>query len=402
MKRVGNLFEKITSFENLDVAAIKAQKNKKSVHIERFNCFKDTMLLQLQCDLQNGLYKTSTYDVFKVYEPKERDIYRLPYYPDRIVHHAIMNVLEDLFVKSFIKNTYACVKKRGIHKCLYDIKKDLKDIEGTKYCLKIDIKKFYPSIDNEILKKLLRKKIKCKKTLLLLDEIIDSEKGVPIGNYLSQYFANFYLTYFDHYCKEVLKVKYYYRYADDIVLLSNNKNTLREYFFKITTYLSEELNLTVKNNWQIFPVNERGIDFVGYVFRHTYILLRKSIKIKMKRAYRLNKYKSIPAYNGWAIHCNSKHLIKSLMKNTSFRGADNVPVVEDLGTGSFYFNFNIKKETVKTEEGKEEVKHSYNQIRCDYPEERSKDVIIDVIHQKLKEEEFELTKELKKYIDDFI
>lgn len=132
-----------------------------------------------------GTYRTSTYKTFTIYEPKERIIFKLPFYPDRIVHHAIMNILEPIWVSIFINNTYSCIKGRGIHKAVRDIQQDLKDIDGTKYCLKLDIKKFYPSIDHDVLKSIIRKKIKDEKLLNLLDGIIDSTDGVPIGNYLS-------------------------------------------------------------------------------------------------------------------------------------------------------------------------------------------------------------------------
>jgi hypothetical protein len=123
----------------------------------------------------------------------------------------------------------------------------------------------------------------------LLDEIIDSADGVPIGNYLSQFFANLYLAYFDHWIKEELKVKYYYRYADDIVLLSNSKEQLRNWLLAIKVYLTNVLELKVKDNYQIYPVESRGIDFVGYVCYHKYTKLRKSIKRKLFKA--IKKFK---------------------------------------------------------------------------------------------------------------
>ena len=133
------------------------------------------------------VYQSTTYkyDTFIIREPKERLIFKLPYYPDRIVHHAIMNILEPIWRSVFITNTYSCIKKRGIHKALYDIQSALKDKQNTVYCLKLDVRKFYPSIDHEILKQIVRKKIKDNKLLALLDGIIDSVEGVPIGNYLS-------------------------------------------------------------------------------------------------------------------------------------------------------------------------------------------------------------------------
>jgi RNA-directed DNA polymerase len=132
--------------------------------------------------LLNKTYKTSPYTTFKVFEPKEREVFRLPYFPDRITHHAIMNILEPIFVSVFTNDTYSCIKGKGIHAAVESVKKALQDKSGTVYCLKLDIKKFYPNIDHDVLKQLLRRKIKDKDLLWLLDEIIDSAPGLPIGN----------------------------------------------------------------------------------------------------------------------------------------------------------------------------------------------------------------------------
>lgn len=329
MKRIGNLFEKICSVENLKLADEKARKGKlKTFGVKIHDLNRESNIIKLHTTLLNGDYKTSRYDIFKIHEPKEREIYRLPYFPDRIVHHAIMNVLEDIWVSVFTKDTYSCIKKRGIHSAAEQIKKTLKsDPEYTKYCLKMDIKKFYPSINHDILKQIIRKKIKDKRLLNLLDEIIDSAEGVPIGNYLSQYFANLYLAYFDHWIKEDKAVKYYYRYADDIVILSGTKELLHILLFDIKEYLFG-LKLEIKHNWQVFPVESRGIDFVGYVFYHSHTRMRKSIKKNFcRKVYRLNKLKhlnekqfkqSICPWWGWAKYCNSKHLVKTILKQSIY------------------------------------------------------------------------------------
>ncbi len=339
--------------DNLKLADIKARKGKKNQYgVKMFDKCPEVHLNDLQRLLINKGYKTSSYTTFKIYEPKEREVFRLPYFPDRIAHHAIMNVLEPMFTKVFTADTYSCIKGKGIHGAASTLKEALKDVTGTKYCLKLDIRKFYPSVNHEILKRLLRKKIKDRDTLWLLDGIIDSSDGLPIGNYLSQYFANFYLTYFDHWVKQEKCVKYYFRYADDIVILCDNKQDLHTLLSDIRVYLKQELALDVKDNYQVFPVEARGIDFVGYVFYHHKVMLRKSIKKSMARAYaRFNKLKarrlgqikqrqiharilpsknvkarrfvqikqrqisaSLASYNGWAKHCNSKHLIKKLSK----------------------------------------------------------------------------------------
>jgi RNA-directed DNA polymerase len=275
---------------------------------------RESNILTLESLLKNRLYKTSEYTTFKVYEPKEREVFRLPFYPDRIAHHAIMNILEPIFVATFTADTYSCIKKKGIHAAQRSLKKALEDVPGTQYCLKLDIKKFYPSIDHAILKNLLRRKFKDKDLLWLLDEIIDSADGVPIGNYLSQYLANFYLTYFDHWLKETKGVKYYFRYADDLVFLSDSKPYLHQLLNDVREYLDKELNLTVKGNYQVFPVASRSIDFVGYRFYHTHILLRKSIKKNFARMVARRKNSaSVASYYGWAKHSNSKNLLKKLL-----------------------------------------------------------------------------------------
>lgn len=324
MKRFGNLYSKICETDNLYLAYAKASKGKsKKYGVVLFEKELDSNILSIQKELKESTYKTSNYEVFTIYDPKEREIFRLPF-RDRIVHHAIMNVLEPIWTPIFISHTYSCIKGRGIHGLLKHLKKGLLNKQETKYCLKMDIRKFYPSIDHDILKAIIRKKIKDGKLLLLLDEIIDSAPGIPIGNYLSQFFANLYLSYFDHWMKECKSVRYYYRYADDMVILSSRKEELHFLLQDIIGYIQNSLNLKLKGNYQIFPVDVRGIDFVGYVFFHNHIKLRKSIKKNFcRKVAKLNKkditnktYRvSICSWMGWAKHCNSKNLIKKIIKN---------------------------------------------------------------------------------------
>lgn len=331
MKRIGNLFDQICSLENLQLADEKARKGKLHSHgVKKHDLNKEENLIALRESLLNGTFKTSKYDVFTITEPKEREIYRLPYYPDRIVHHAVMNVLEPIWVSIFTADTYSCIKNRGIHAVARKLSRILKtDPNGTKYCLKLDVRKYYPTINHDVLKLIVRKKIKDRRLLNLLDEIIDSADGVPIGNYLSQYFANLYLSYFDHWIKEEKRVKYYYRYADDIVILSSDKELLHELLDDIRSFMHDNLKLEVKHNYQVFPVESRGIDFVGYVFYHTHTLMRKSIKQNFcRKVAKLNKQKNILnektfkqeicPWLGWAKHCNSINLITKLLKNTQY------------------------------------------------------------------------------------
>lgn len=315
MKRIGNLYNEIISIENLKLADEKARKGKgKQYGIALHDKNREANIVALHQMLKNKTYATSAYSTFKVWEPKEREVYRLPYFPDRITHHAVMNVLEPIFVSVFTADTYSCIKGRGIHAAARKLKTALQDVQGTQYCLKLDITKFYPSVDHWTLKTLLMHKFKDKDLLWLLFEIIDSAPGLPIGNYLSQYLANFYLTYFDHWIKEQQGVKYYFRYADDIVILSHSKADLHALLNGIKQYLKSHLKLQVKGNYQVFPVAARGIDFVGYVFYHTHTRLRKTIKKRFARmlATRRNPT-STASYMGWAKHCDSNHLIKKLL-----------------------------------------------------------------------------------------
>lgn len=318
MKRVGNLYDIVCNVLNLIEADKRAQKGKKKQYgVIKYNMQRGCNTISLLNLLANEWYSTSTYHNFTIEDPKVREISALPYFPDRIGQHAAMIPLEPIFVSTFTADTYSCIKGRGVGGAFRSVKKVLRDIEGTEFCLKMDITKFYPSINHDILKQLLRRKIKDERLLRLLDEIIDSAPGVPIGNYLSQYFANFYLTYFDHWLKEVKKVKYYFRYADDLVLFSGDIKYLHQLRVEITQYLQEFLKLEIKGNYQVFPVEARGVDFLGYVFRHKYVLLRKRNKKNFARAVKKGKSRSVIAgHMSLAKHCNSRHLLKTLLPET--------------------------------------------------------------------------------------
>lgn len=334
MKRIGNLYEKIISLENLRLADEKARRGKlRTYGVRHHDKNREANIIALHEALRTKTFKTSEYDIFTVFEPKERLIFRLPYYPDRIVHHAIMNVLEPIWTSIFTHNTFSCIKKRGIEGCAKHVDKIIKKYKGKPlYCLKIDIKKFYPSIDHSTLKRIVRKKIKDKDLLWLLDEIIDSAEGLPIGNYLSQFLANLMLAYFMHKVNEELKLDST-EYADDIAFFSDSKETLHKAFHGfIKPYIEDELNLTVKGNYQIFPIAKnrydksgRALDYVGYKFFREQKLIRKSIKQNFCRhVAKQNKHtpplsqkaykQGICSWLGWAKHSNSKHLLKTIIK----------------------------------------------------------------------------------------
>lgn len=322
MKRFGNLYARICAYENLEQAFYHASEGKRQrQEVREFASDLEVNLRQIEHELKSHTYHTSEYSVFTKYEPKERIIYKLPF-RDRVVHWAIMLVIQPIWVSNFTRDVYACVKGKGIHPCLNQLRRDLRDDpEGTAYCLKLDVRKFYPSINHDILKQVVRVKIKDPELLWLLDEIIDSAAGVPIGNYLSQFFANLYLSELDHLVKEVLKVRYYYRYADDIVLLAADKASLSGHLVFINHYLNCERALDIKRNYQIYPVESRGVDFVGYVTYHTHCLARKRNKQNLCRKVAAMRKRGISddeirlklASNlGFMQHCDSIHLLNKI------------------------------------------------------------------------------------------
>lgn len=315
--------------ENIRLAHENAKKHKtkyEDVRIVDSNL--EFYLKQIQEMLVKKTYKTSPYVTFKRnFNGKEREIFKLPYFPDRIVHHCIMQVIEPIWRRCLIRDTYSSIKGRGIEDGRKRILRAIKDEKNTKYCLKLDIHKFYPSINHNILKDVIRKKIKCRDTLQLLDSIIDSTKGVPIGNYLSQYFGNVYLCSLDHLLKEHYKVRYYYRYCDDLILFASEKGRLRYLLKKLINYCKYLKDLSVKSNYQIFPLSIRGLDFLGYRFFRHYILLRKRIvqNFKKKLVYVRKNYKKmtpekiingIMSYYGWMTHANSYNLMRKYFSFT--------------------------------------------------------------------------------------
>ena len=343
MKRYGNLYSQICDINNLRLAAQNAASGKRRrSEVTAFFARLEENLEQLHRELTEKRYKTSPYDVFVKFEGKRREIYKLPF-RDRVVHWAIMQVLEPIWTPQFTADTHACIKGRGMHSLLRKLREDLRnDPEGTAYCLKLDIRKFYPSIDHEKMKAVVRRKIKDPEVLWLLDGIIESAPGVPIGNYISQYFANLYLSELDHLLKEVAGVRYYYRYADDMVLLAGDKPTLHGWLVLINDWLNVERHVDLKSNYQVFPVESRGIDFVGYVTFHTHCLARKKNKQGLCRELAKLRKAGVPEAEimlltasraGFMLHCDSKHLFKVLnMKKFS----DLVPKTTGNLTGTKY------------------------------------------------------------------
>lgn len=318
MKTYNNLWDKICNIGNFRVAYKNAVKGKQHYvdvkRIERIGVNK--YLCKLLNEVISGDYKVSEYHIFhRITGGKDREIYRLPM-KDRIVQHAVMIYLEPIFRETFIVDTYSSIKFRGIHRGLQRVKKALKHNPNYKYYLKFDIHKCYPSLDKNILKDKLSNKIKDEKLLDLLFKIIDScDKGVPIGNYTSQYFNNFYFNDFDHWIKEIKQVKAYFRYCDDIVILGETKEELWKLFEEIKIEI-DKLNVKIKSNWQIYSIETKGIDFLGYIIRPDYIKLRKRTKLNfISKVSKMNltdltskDVNVLGSYWGIFKHGNCRHL----------------------------------------------------------------------------------------------
>ena len=328
MKRYGNLYPQMCSPENLLRAHLCARRGKTHYPaVVKVDSRQDKYLSDLRATLVRGEFVNSRYEVFyKTGRKKNRWIYKLPYYPDRIVHHAVVQVLGHIWDRELIRDTYSSINNRGIHDGVKRMKGFLKDRSGTRYCLKMDVQKFYPSVDHDVLKGVLRRKIKCRDMLSLLDVIIDSGEGVPIGNYLSQYFGNLYLSGYDHWMKEVQRVRYYSRYCDDIVVLGDDKSKLHDLHRASKEYLCDRLKLKIKKGARVFPVDACGLDYMGYVFKHSHVRVRKSIvqEFKKKVANIKKNYALMPAsqiintimsYYGWFLHANARNLWQKYMDN---------------------------------------------------------------------------------------
>ena len=226
---------------------------------------------------------------------KTRRIRKPKFMYDQIIHHAVMQVIKPLIVSTLIEHAYGRVPGKGLHKASKYISKWMKDYKKTKYCLKLDIHHFYESIDKEILKSKIAEKFRDKRLTTILFKIIDSfeETGIPLGYYTSQWFVLIYISEFDHYIKEQLKVKYYVRYMDDMVILGGNKRELHKLKLQIEEYLKNKLHLKLKSNWQIFPIayvskkdnkeHGRPLDFLGFQFYHDRTILRKHDLIALTR-----------------------------------------------------------------------------------------------------------------------
>jgi len=327
MKRINNLYSSVTSFENLMKAAKKALKGTKSkTESLEFYYNLESNLINLQNELESGTYDPGSYKYFKVFEPKVREIAVAPF-RDRVVHHAIVNILEPIYENTFISDSYATRKNKGTHKA---VSKAQEMIKKNEWYLKSDIRKYFPSIDHEVLLSILKRKIKDESLLSLLEKIVRNGgadgKGLPIGNLTSQFFANVYMDKFDHFVKEELSCKYYIRYMDDFVIFENDKEKLKEILVRLSEYLNKNLKLELKENATYTNKRKNGLSFLGMrifpnLIRINSVNLKRSVK-KMRikaRLYSAGKIKdeditqSAQSIMGYLKYYNSHQLRQDLI-----------------------------------------------------------------------------------------
>ena len=354
MKSIKHIFEQVTDYENLYKAYMNARVCKRyRREVLRFSAHLEDNLTQIQQELVSGTYEFGKYREFYIYEPKQRLIMAQPF-RDRVVQWAIYQLLHPIFQKGYISDSYACIEGRGTHSAVERLHYWLKQADRKPekfYYLKLDISKYFYRIDHAVLMGILERRIKDARMIELLSRIVNSstnfglppgkspgevqkadrvnDKGMPVGNLSSQMFANLYLNELDQYCKRELRIHYYIRYMDDVIILHEDKKQLHEWKELINTFLQERLKLDLNKKTCIRPV-ALGIEFCGYRVWATHTKLRKSTALKMKRKLKQvqEKYadgemtyeramQTVNSYMGILKHCDSYRDRKSTRLNSS-------------------------------------------------------------------------------------
>lgn len=314
-------YENIISIENLFQAwneFKKGKRNKKDIQVFEKNL--EDNLFDLHTRLRRKTYSHGLYQDFYVNDPKRRHIHKARV-SDRVVHHLLYKYLYETFDKTFIFDSYSCRVGKGTHRGVRRLsvfaRKVSKNYTGNCWALKCDIKKFFASVNHEILLNLLLKRIEDRDILGLLTNIIRSfnsdcgqRKGIPLGNLTSQIFANIYLDRLDQFVKHELKIKFYLRYADDFIFVSTNKNIFLEFINPIRKFLLKELKLELHPDKIILRKLDWGIDFLGYIVLPHYILPRTKTK---RRVFRKINDQNVQSYLGYLKHANSYKLRSELM-----------------------------------------------------------------------------------------
>jgi len=363
MKREGNIYPKIYDFDTLLYAYKQARTNKRyRREVLNYTANLEENLIDLQNHLIHKSYEVGRYRQFFVHDPKKRLIMALPF-RDRILQWAVYHILNPIFEKGYISDSHGCIAGRGTLTAVKRVKYWLRKVGKSPkkyYFLKLDISKYFYRVDHAVLLDIISRKINDPDVLWLLDKIINSEdtafglpqglaayetderlddKGMPIGNLTSQMFANIYLNELDQYIKRELRVRYYIRYMDDMVILSHDKKELHQLKQAIEDFLRDELRLDLNDKTYIRPVT-LGIDFLGYKVWSTHIKLRKSSAMKMKKRlkYIQKQYArgeidfakadaTVQAHLGIMKHCDSLCLKKKIFGEFVLRRKDdeNVP-----------------------------------------------------------------------------
>jgi len=325
------IFDQIISLENLFLAwkeFKRGKKNKPDVQEFEFNL--EDNLFQLHRELKTKTYQHSNYTSFYVKDPKLRNINKA-FVRDRVLHHAIFRILYPIFDESFIFDSYSCRLDRGTHKAVNRLEKFSRKLSKNNknnfFCLKCDIRKFFDSVDQAFLLKLIKKKIQDNDTGWLIEKVIKSfPNGLPLGNVTSQLFANIYLNEFDQFVKHKLKARYYLRYCDDFIILWRDKRCLIKLIPLIDNFLKEKLKLSFHPDKIIVRKYHQGIDFLGYVVLPYYRVLRTKTKRRIFRKIR-SKYsnlrlnlisqeffnQSLQSYLGILKHCKGYKIKKRIL-----------------------------------------------------------------------------------------
>jgi len=320
MKRYGNLFEKTFSMDNLYLAYLDARRGKRA----RRACFEfekhlGENLQTLYTTLHNGTYVTDPYFQFAVYEPKRRIIHA-PTFRDVVVQHAIYRVIYDIFDRSFINTSFACRIGYGTHKAAKCTRSAMQKCSGEDYILKMDIRKYFYSINRIVLRRLLTRKIKDERMVDIMMTFADMETplGIPIGNLLSQIYALIYLNPLDHFIKRILKIKHYVRYVDDFILIGLARETCLLLRNVIVNFLRELFGLELSKS-TISKVR-KGVNFCGYRTWRSLTFIRKYSLYKFRRVVKAGKQESINSLLGHAKYTNSLPYMLNILKEEMIHG----------------------------------------------------------------------------------
>ncbi|MBI4154482.1 group II intron reverse transcriptase domain-containing protein [Candidatus Woesearchaeota archaeon] len=349
MKTYKNIWDKLCSMKNLELAFKKARKNKTlKPYVKEFEKDFHSNLLQLRMELLLLAYRPRPLKTFIIHDPKTRKISKSDF-RDRIIHHTLVNILEPIFDKSFIYDSYANRKGKGTLKAIqrFDCFKRKVSKNNTKSCyvLKADIKHYFETVDHEILIRIIKRKIKDERVIWLIKQILNNfktkENGMPLGNLTSQFFANIYLNRLDQFIKHKLRLKYYIRYVDDFVVIHISKEKLERIKNTINNFLKNNLRLELHPDKSKILTLKHGIPFLGFRVFYFYKLLKKNNIEKMKRkilifvkqlSNNLIDYDKIYAsFEGWlayTLQANTNNLRKKFIEDFEIKFKKEVSSIE--------------------------------------------------------------------------